>query len=110
MIEQLAEKIIRKKVSQGNFDFSRHALERMAEREIEYDKVIDCIIDGKAIDFQNNKGAGDIKVLFQEATDKEPEIYTVVAASETPVIITVCRTDKEVWKCIDNVLMRREEV
>jgi hypothetical protein len=41
MIEQLAEKMIRKKVSEGDFDVTDHAFERMSEREIDIDKVLD---------------------------------------------------------------------
>jgi len=107
MLEQLAEKMIRKRVSEGDFDVTDHAFERMSEREIDIDKVLECIIKGKTIEFQTDKRTNDIKVLFQEATDKSPEVYTVVAALETPLIITVCRTKDEAWKCIDNVLKRR---
>lgn len=108
MLEQLAEKMIRKRVSEGDFDVTDHAIERMSEREIDIDKVLECIIKGKTIEFQTDKRTNDIKVLFQEATDKSPEVYTVVAALETPLIITVCRTKEEVWKSINNVLRRRE--
>lgn len=107
MIEQFAEKMIRKKVSEGDFDITQHALERIAEREIAIDKVLDCIITGKTIEFQIDRRTNDIKVLFQEAADKKPEVYTVVAALDTPLIITVCRTKEEVWECINNVLRRR---
>ncbi|KRQ86294.1 hypothetical protein ABG79_01917 [Caloramator mitchellensis] len=108
MIEQLAEKMIRKKVIEGNFDVTEHAVKRMAEREIDMDQVLDCIIRGKTIEFQTDRRTNDIKVLFQEATASKPEVYTVVAALDTPLIITVCRTKEEVWECINNVLRRRE--
>jgi len=108
MIEQLAEKMIRKKVSEGEYDFTAHAMDRMSERKIDIEKVVDCILIGKAIEFQPDKKTNDIKVLFQEATGERPEVYVVVAAIETPLIITVCRTEKEVWECVDNVLQRRE--
>jgi hypothetical protein len=107
MIEQLAEKLIRKRVSEDCFDVSGHAHKRMAERQIEIEKVLECILKGQTIEFQKDKVTDDIKVLFQEATDKAPEIYVAVAALDTPLIITVCRTKDEVWECIDNVLMRR---
>lgn len=35
MIEQLAEKLIRKRVSENCFDVSAHAHQRMAERQID---------------------------------------------------------------------------
>lgn len=108
MIEQLADKYIRKKVSEGEYDFTKHAMDRMSERKIDIEKVLDCILRGKTIEVQSDKKTNDIKVLFQEATDGRPEVYVVVASIETPLIITVCRTKKEVWECVDNVLQRRE--
>jgi len=39
MIEVFVEMIIRKKVREGNFDLTKHALERMTEREIEIESV-----------------------------------------------------------------------
>ncbi|HYE12461.1 MAG TPA: DUF4258 domain-containing protein [Patescibacteria group bacterium] len=109
MIEQLAEKLIRKKISEYIFDVSKHASERMAERHIDIEKVLQCILKGETIEFQRDKITDDIKVLFQEATDKTPEIYVVVAALDTPLIITVCRTKGEVWECVDDVLHRRRK-
>ncbi|MDS0526071.1 DUF4258 domain-containing protein [Clostridium sp. SHJSY1] len=108
MIEQLAEKMIRKKVREGQFDFTDHAIERMSEREIDIDKVLECVIKGKTIEFQTDRRTNDIKVLFQEATGKKTEVYTVVAALDTPLIITVCKTKEEVWECVNDVLRRRE--
>ena len=107
MIEQLAEKLIRKKVSEDCFDVSAHAHQRMAERQIDIEKVLECILEGKTIEVQKDRVTDDIKVLFQEATEKTPEIYVVVAALDTPLIITACRTKDEAWECVDSVLKRR---
>ncbi len=107
MIEQLVEKLIRKKVSEDCFYVSAHAHQRMAERQIDIEKVLECILKGKTIEFQKDRATDDIKVLFQEATDKMPEIYVVVAALDTPLIITACRTRDEAWESIDSVLRRR---
>lgn len=107
MIEQLAEKLIRKKVSEDCFDVSANAHQRMAERQIDIEKVLECILEGKTIEVQKDRVTDDIKVLFQEATDKTPEIYVVVAALDTPLIITARRTKDEAWECVDSVLKRR---
>lgn len=72
MIQQLVEAIIRKRVSDGNYDFTAHALERISERQIDIDKVLECILKGKSIEYQTDSRTNDIKVLFQEATDKKP--------------------------------------
>ena len=108
MIEVFVEMIIRKKVREGNFDLTKHALERMTEREIEIESVLECILDGKVIEFQKDRKTQDLKVLFQENSDGKAGIYTVVAALDTPLIITVCKTKEEVWAWIDDILKRRE--
>ena len=107
MLEQLAEKLIRKRIGEDRFDVSAHAHQRMAERQIDIEKVLDCVLYGKTIEFQRGRVTDDIKVLFQEATDRTPEIYVVVAALDTPLIITACRTKDEAWECVDSVLNRR---
>jgi len=107
MLEQLAEKLIRKRISEGRYDVSAHAHQRMAERQIDIEKVLECILYGQTIEFQRDRITDDIKVLFQEATDKTPEIYVVVVALDTPLIITACRTKDEAWECVDSVLKRR---
>lgn len=108
MIEKLADRLIRKRVSEGCYRVSYHAHQRMGEREIDIDKVLECTLKGETIEFQKDRTTDDIKVLFQEATDKTPEIYVVVAALNTPVIITACRTKDEAWESVDNVLQRME--
>lgn len=105
---EMAENNIRQKVQDGYYVISSHAFDRMAERKIPEEKVIECITEGKNIELQIGNKANDIKVLFQEATNEKAEIYTVVADRDKPVIVTVCRTKNEVWKHVDNVLKRRE--
>ncbi|MFW0892651.1 DUF4258 domain-containing protein [Clostridium perfringens] len=104
----IAEENIRKKVSEGKYFMSSHALNRMSEREIPEDKVIECIINGKNIEAQIGKEINDFKILFQEGNKEKPEVYTVVADRDIPVIVTVCRTNSEVWECVDSILKRRE--
>lgn len=109
MLEQLAEKWIRKRVSENCYDVSKHAHERMAERQIDIEEVIECILQGQTIEFQLDKETNDIKVMFQEATSENPEIYVIVVALDTPLIVTACRTIDEVWECVDGVLKRRRD-
>lgn len=104
----MAEKNIRQKVYEGYYIVSKHAHDRMRERRIPEEKVIECITEGKNIEVQIGKEANDFKILFQEGNEEKPEVYTVVADRERPVIVTVCRTKEEVWECVDNVLKRRE--
>ena len=104
----MAENNIRQKVKDGYYAVSMHAINRMAERKISIEKVIECIKKGENIEVQIGKDSNDLKVLFQEASEDKPDVYTVVADREKPVIVTVCRTKDEVWEQVDNVLKRRE--
>lgn len=106
---QIAEDNIRKKINDGIYLVSYHAQQRMAEREIEIEKVIECILEGERIEDQIGNEDNDFKVLFQEGNSERPEVYTVVADRDTPVIVTVCRTKDEVWECVGNLLKRREK-
>ena len=101
MLEQLAEKWIRKRVSENCYDVSKHAQKRrMAERQIDIEEVIECILQGQTIEFQLDKETNDIKVIFQEATSENPEIYVIVVALDTPLIVTACRTiDEDMGMC-----------
>lgn len=52
----------------------------------------------------------DVHVIFQEATEKKPEMYVIIAASYPyPVVVTVCRTMDEVWEYCNGFLKRRKK-
>lgn len=107
-MNDMAEQWIRKLTKMGHLRYSIHAKDRMIERQIEDNKIVECIINGKIIEIQAQ--FDDIHVLFQEATDKEPEIYVVVAAAYPyPLVVTVCRTMDEVWEAYNGILKRRRE-
>jgi len=107
-MNEIAEKWIRLLVSEGNYYISRHAKDRMSERQIGPSKIVECILKGKVIEVQS--GYEDIHILFQEPTDKNPEIYIVVAAAYPyPVIVTVCKTLKDVWEDCNFILRRRSK-
>lgn len=105
---EMAENNIRHKVTEGHYVVSKHALDRMSERKVSLDRVINCITEGENIEVQIGNELNEIKVLFQEGNKDKPEVYAVVADRDIPVIVTVCRTKDEVWECIGNVLKRRE--
>ena len=86
--------------------FSRHALNRMKERMIRDYQVYDCIINGSFVEEQYH--GEDFKIVFQEKTSSNPEIYIVVAACSTPEVVTVCRTMDEVWGYFENKLKRKK--
>lgn len=105
-MSEFAEKYIRTNAQQGRLDFSEHAQKRMNERCILIEDIINAICNGKVIEIQNFEGE-DLKILFQEATDKKPEFYVVVAATDIPVVATVARVKSEVWAYINGVMKRR---
>ena len=105
----MAEENIRQKIKVGCYAVSQHASDRMAERKISLEKVIECITEGENIEVQIGKEVNDLKVLFQEGNKEKPEIYTVaITDREKPVIVTVCRTESEAWEHVGNFLKRRE--
>lgn len=107
-MNSISEKWIRTCVREGLVDYSGHAKCRMLQRQIDDEKILNCILYGKVIEIQ--KQFEDIHVLFQEATNECPEIYVVVAASYPyPVIVTVCRTMDEVWEFCNGILKRRKK-
>lgn len=106
-MKSIPEQWIRGCVQKKLFGYTEHAKQRMQEREIETDKVIECILNGKVIGIQAKYE--DIHVLFQEASKDRPEIYVVIAASSNPLVITVCRTQDEIWEYTDGLLTRRKK-
>lgn len=106
-MSNMPEQWIRGCVQKGLLDYSKHAKDRMEERKIEDEKVVECILYGKIIELQPQ--FKDVHVLFQEATENKPEIYVVVAAAYPyPLVITVCRTIDEVWDYYNGYLKRRK--
>lgn len=94
-------------VQKGWLDFSDHARQRMIERSIEKEQIVECILRGKVIELQTQ--FKDVHVLFQEPTTGKPEIYVIVAAAYPfPLVVSVCRTEEEVWEYRDGYLKRRK--
>lgn len=107
-MNDLPQKWIRGCVQKGWLDYSHHAKCRMLERQIEDKKIIECILNGKEIELQQE--FEDVHVLFQEATEKTPEMYVIVAAAYPyPLVVTVCRTKEEVWEYCNGCLKRRRK-
>lgn len=105
---EFAGKYIRKAAQEGRLSFSRHALERMTEREIEIWQVKECAIKGNIIETQDHDK--DIKVLFQEAKKNCPEFYSVISATFPEVlVVSVCRFKEEAWEYINGLMRRRRE-
>lgn len=95
----------------NKINFSAHAIQRMGERKIRKNKVLHTIIYGEVIEQQDytNLKNSDIKVVFQEECEDVPEMYVVVAACAIPEVITVCKTNEEVWDYVKGRLKRRKK-
>ncbi len=86
---------IRQKVTNGEYQFRPHAVERMSKRKIWMDDVCQAITDGQVLEVQDF-GKMNVKVIFQEATCEIPG-FAVVVAADYPVvqIVTVFRFKEE---------------
>ncbi|KXS40969.1 MAG: hypothetical protein AWU54_1790 [Candidatus Frackibacter sp. T328-2] len=105
---KITVKFIRKWLNKGNIVYTDHAQERMKERKIKSSKVVEAILNGKPIEKQDHDR--DMKIIFQEATNDIPECYVVVAADTSTshaVVVTVCKTKKEVWDFINGLMARK---
>lgn len=99
---------IREMAKKGQINFTKHALVRMGERKIWIDDVREAILYGEVIEVQDKDPRCDIRVLFQEATDKVPRFYVVVAASFPTVdVISVAEFEEQVWEWLGKIMARR---
>jgi hypothetical protein len=79
-----------------NYIISRHAFDRMGERDISEDDVHRCSLTGQYIEFQGH--GRDLKILLQSECDDGSPFYMVIAlAFPRPVIVTVCRFADGIW-------------
>ena len=107
-VSNIPEQWIKGCVQKGWLDYSNHAKCRMKERQIEDNKIIECILYGKVIELQLQ--FEDVHVVFQEATESKPEIYVVIAAAYPfPLVVTVCRTIDEVWGIAMDIKRRKRK-
>ncbi len=78
----------------------------MRKRCIRHEKVYECAEKGRHVEHQYH--GRDIKIVFQEPTEKCPEFYVVIAASiPKPEVVTVCRTKEEVWVYLNGIIKRK---
>ncbi|KKM13032.1 hypothetical protein SY88_00220 [Clostridiales bacterium PH28_bin88] len=97
---------LQKQVGEKKYLVSRHANQRMRERDLLIQYVLQAIAEGHVLETQTKKG--DKKLLLEGRDDKGIPFYVVVALSEPlPIIVTVCRFDEEVWQDVEGVKKRR---
>src|SRR5690554_3515417 len=97
---------IRAFAQKNKIHFSEHALQKMGERKIKRQIVLEAILNGVVIEQQDH--GRDVKIIFQESISDIPKCYVIVAAApDIPVVVTVCRTKNEVWEYINGRLKRR---
>jgi hypothetical protein len=89
--------ILRKAVENRSYIISSHATRRMGEREITVADLEACLTVGEFIEDQDH--GENVKALLRGTDCKSQEFYTVVAlAFPRPVIVTVCRFQKDAWE------------
>lgn len=99
--------LIRSYAAQGNIRFTLHALERMDERQVEADAVVEAIASGHEIGVQPATEVDpDIRVLFQEAGGVSFYVVTI-CRNMTCLVVSVCLTEAESWEVVQGVLRRR---
>lgn len=99
--------LVRSYAMQGEIRFTQHALERMDERLVEADAVVDAIANGHEIEVQQATDVDpDIRVLFQEAGGVSFYVVTI-CRNLTCLVVSVCRTEAESWEVVQGVLQRR---
>ncbi len=100
---------VRAMAKEGRINVTNHAYDKLGEREVFLDDVYNAIDKGEVIQIQNHGPDKDIRVVFQEATDKVPEFYVIVATSYPIVdIVSVCLFKDECWEWLGKTMARRE--
>jgi len=104
----MIDKYIRAMSEKRLIDFSNHAIQRMGERKIEVEQVLECLKSGKIIEHQDH--GQDIKVLFHTSNENESGFYVVVALADPyPLVVTVCNVKNEAWEYRDDFIKRRKK-
>ena len=99
--------LVRSCALQGKIRFTHHALERMDERLVEADAVVDAIASGHEIEVQPATNVDpDIRVLFQEAGGVSFYVVTI-CRNMTCWVLSVCLTEAESWEVVQGVLRRQ---
>ena len=105
--QSIPGQLVRSYAVQGNIRFTQHALERMDERQVEADAVLDAIACGHEIEVQPaTETDPDIRVLFQEAGGLSFYVVTI-CRNMTCWVLSVCLTREESWEVVQGVLRRR---
>lgn len=110
-MSSMAPPYVREMARKGRIHYSDHALlVRMSERKIWIDQILAAILNGEVLDVQNFGLGKDVTVIFQEATDKTPRFYVVVATSYPEVeVITVAEFKEEAWEWLGKIMARRRK-
>ena len=103
----ISGQLIRSFALQGNIRFTQHALERMDERQLLADEVLDAICAGNEIEVQQSSvDKPDIRVLFQEASGVSFYVVTI-CRGVVCWVLSFCLTKEEAWDVVQGVLRRR---
>jgi len=100
------EQYVRNASKKGVLFFSEHAYEKMVKLKINKSAVIDCIENGKLVEYQNGYTGESPRMLFYYGHSNP---FYVVIAIEVPnsVVITVCERDLSIWEVVGETIKRK---
>ncbi|TDA68586.1 MAG: DUF4258 domain-containing protein [Clostridia bacterium] len=99
--------ILRKAAKDRSYIISKHAHQRMGERDIAEQDVARCAARGEVLEIQDH--GRDVKVLVRGVDSEGREFYVVAALRfpDPPVIVTVARFREEAWNDLGPFKKRR---
>ncbi len=107
----IAPPYVREMARKGQICFDNvHALQRMGERRIWIDQILEAILHGEVIEVQVFESKKDVAVIFQEPveSDQIPRFYVVIAACYPLVeVVTVVEFEEEAWDWLGKIMARR---
>ncbi len=89
-----AEEIIRKLVAKGQLSLSRHCKDRMQERGITYQQIINCLSKGKVVDIPfltNEKGGGYQTSVERAVAGDNLRVVVCMKFSQRVLVITAIK-------------------
>ena len=93
MIEQIRTKIVN-----GQFEFSKHAVDQTITRDLAVDEITDAILSGEVIEkYPNDKYGPSCLVLGYTKADRPLHIQCSYPSREIIKIVTLYEPDPDLW-------------
>lgn len=103
---ELCGNTVAAKFANGEYRLSFHCHDRMDERGISEDDIVNACTTGKPIELQNH--GRDDKVLMEGTTCCGKTFYAVVAVCQPSVhVVTVCWFKDSIWADVPGLRKRK---